>query len=122
MMKTLFVNLFWAYQLGRSLVGIRVEDTIEAGLFAGTDKAEKGKVRPVNLFATGQTGIVALHAAALRPELFASVQLKGTPRDWASSVGDANPVGQLDYTVHGMLQLYDLPDLVGLIGKGFCWG
>lgn len=108
---------YLAYQLGRSLVGIRVEDTIEAGLFAGTDKAEKGKVRPVNLFAAGQTGIVALHAAALRPELFASVQLKGTPRDWASIVGDANPVGQLDYAVHGALQLYDLPDLVGLIGK-----
>jgi len=108
---------YLAYQLGKSLVGIRVDDTIEAALFAGAYKADKGKSRPVHLIAAGQTGIVALHAAALHPKMFASVKLKDTPRDWASIVGESNPAGQLDYAVHGALELYDLPDLVRLIGK-----
>ena len=36
---------------------------------------------------------------------------------WASVVNDNVPSGQLDATVHGALELYDLPDLVRLIGK-----
>ena len=61
-------------------------------------------------------GIVALHAAALHPEMFASVTLRDTPRDWASIVRQGNAAGQLDSTVHGALELYDLPDLVRLAG------
>ncbi|MFK5924918.1 MAG: acetylxylan esterase [Verrucomicrobiota bacterium] len=108
---------YLAYQLGRFLVGMRVEDTIEAAFFARFYKAEKGSERPVHLIASGPTGIVALHAAALSPEIFASVKLINSPSSWASIVGESNPVGQLDYTVHGALELYDLPDLVRLIGK-----
>jgi hypothetical protein len=66
----------------------------------------------------GQAGIVALHAAALHPELFASVTLRNTPRDWASIVRKANPAGQLESAVHGALGTYDLPDLVRLAGEG----
>ena len=65
----------------------------------------------------GRAGIVALHAAAMNPGLFESVTLRETPRDWASIVRDNNPDGQLEATVHGSLQLYDLPDLVTVIGE-----
>ncbi len=110
-------TFYLAYLLGQSLVGIRVEDVLAVATFASTYETGKDPTRPVGLVTSGQTGIVALHAAALRPELFASVELKDAPRDWASIVGDVNPVGQLEYAVHGVLELYDLPDLVRLIGK-----
>ena len=61
-------------------------------------------------------GIVALHAAALRPDLFASVTLRGCPESWESIVRDPRPAGLLDTTVHGVLETYDLPDLVPLAG------
>jgi hypothetical protein len=43
--------------------------------------------------------------------------LKQTPRSWASVVRLKSPAGHLDSTVHGALQVYDLPDLVRLAGK-----
>ena len=106
-----------AYLLGRSLLGMRVEDTLGVASFALNYKAKKGESRPLHLIASGQTGIVALHAAALSPWMFTSVRLSGTPLDWASIVSESNPAGQLDYTVYGALELYDLPDLVRLFGK-----
>ena len=59
----------------------------------------------------------ALHAAALRPELFATVTLHDTPHDWASVVRHTNPAGHLDSAIHGALEVYDLPDLVRLVGE-----
>lgn len=78
---------------------------------------EKGSPRRVHLIGVGQAGIVALHAAGMRPDLFASVTMRRTPRDWASAVKQPIPAGLLDGTVHGALKVYDLPDLVRLIGK-----
>jgi pimeloyl-ACP methyl ester carboxylesterase len=78
---------------------------------------QRSDPRQVHLVGVGQAGIVALHAAALRPELFASVTLRDTPRDWASVVRQHVPAGQLDATVHGALEVYDLPDLVSLAGE-----
>jgi hypothetical protein len=60
---------------------------------------------------------VALHAAALNPELFASITLRDTPRQWSSVVKETVPTGQLDGVVPAALQVYDLPDLVNLAGK-----
>ena len=65
--------------------------------------------------AEGQTAIAALHAAALQPELFASVTLKNASADWTTIAGSPNPVGQLDDTIHGVLKSWDLPDLEPLI-------
>ena len=109
---------FLAYLLGKSLTGMRVEDTFAAGHFAGTYENESDTPRPVHLIGVGQAGIVALHAAALCPDLFASVTLRDTPRDWASVVPQSNPAGHLDGTIHGALEVYDLPDLVRLAGDG----
>ena len=59
----------------------------------------------------------SLHAAALEPDLFASVTLRGTPESWSTVVGQKAPAGLLTSTVHGALRAYDLPDLVRLIDQ-----
>jgi len=108
---------YLAYLLGEPSIGLRTEDALAAGHFVAYYQKPADKPRRVHLVGVGQAGIVALHAAALRPELFASVTLRDTPRDWSSVVKRSAPQGQLDSAVHGALEVYDLPDLVGLIGE-----
>ena len=108
---------YLGYLLGKSLMGKRVEDALAAGNFVAYYQKKKDDPRRVHLVGVGQAGIVALHAAALNPKLFASVTLRDTPRDWTSVVGQSIPAGQLDSTVHGALEVYDLPDLVRLAGE-----
>lgn len=108
---------YLAYLLGRPLIGMRVEDALAAADFVAYYQKERNDPRKVHLVGVGQAGLVALHAAAMNPELFASVTLRNTPRDWASLIGKTTPAGQLDGTVHGALEIYDLPNLVQLIGK-----
>jgi hypothetical protein len=108
---------YLAYLLGQSLTGLRTEDTLAAAHFVAYYQKPADAPRKVHLVAVGQTGIAALHAAALRPELFASVTLRKTPRSWSAAVGQPVPAGLLDATVHGALKTYDLPDLVKLIGE-----
>ncbi len=108
---------FLGYLLGKPLVGMRVTDALDAATLAADDLQEGSDAGGVHLVGVGHGGIVALHAAALVPERFASVTLRDTPRDWASIVRDDVPSGQLDSSVHGALEVYDLPDLVRLAGE-----
>lgn len=110
-------TFYLGYLLGKSLTGMRTEDALAAAHFVAFYQKAKDKPRRVHLVGVGQAGITALHAAALRPELFASVTLRNTPRDWASAVKRPVPAGLLEGTIHGALKVYDLPDLVQLIGK-----
>ncbi len=114
---TSWKTYYLAYLLGKPLLGLRVEDALAAGHFVAYYQKPEDKPRRVHLVGVGQAGIVALHAAALRPELFASVTVRGTPHDWSSVVQQSVPAGQIDSVVHGALEDYDLPDLVRLIGK-----
>jgi pimeloyl-ACP methyl ester carboxylesterase len=107
---------YLSYLLGRPLLGIRVEDTLAAGDFVAHYQKDAGDSRQVHLVGVGQAGIIALHAAALNPELFTTVTVTGALHDWSSLTGQDTPVGQADSVVHGALQVYDLPDLVRLIG------
>ena len=107
---------YLGYLLGRPLVGLRVEDALAAADFVAYYQKERNDPRKVHLVGVGQAGIVALHAAALHPELFTSVTLRDTPRDWSSVVRQKVPARQLDSTVHGALEVYDLPDLVRMVG------
>lgn len=100
--------------LGKSLLGMHVEDTLAAGHFVAYYQTTEP--REVHLIGVGQSGITALHAAALRPDLFTTVTLRDTPRDWASAVREQGEGKQLDSAVHGALAHYDLPNLVELIG------
>src|SRR5262245_39376065 len=108
-------NYYLAYLLGQSLVGIHAEDTLTAGNFVAYYKTKKP--RKVHLVAVGRTAIPALHAAALSEGSFASITLRQMPESWSSVVSQPVPTGQLPMTVHGALQMYDLPDLVRVVGE-----
>ncbi len=110
-------SYYMAYLLGKPLVGLRVEDALAAADFVAYYQKDRSSPRKVHLVGVGQAGIVALHAAALNPGLFASVTLRATPRDWTSVVRSQVPARQLESTVHGALEVYDLPDLVALAGE-----
>ncbi len=107
-------TFYLAYLLGKPLVGLQVEDALAAAHFVAY--YETKQPREVHLVGVGEAGLAALHAAALRPELFTSVTLRNVRRDWASVVRQSAPTGQLTGAVHGALELYDLPDLVRLSG------
>lgn len=104
-----------AYLLGDSLLAYRVEDVLNAADFVAYYQKPREKPRRVHLVAEGQTGLAALHASALQPELFASVTLKNSTSDWTKVTGSSTPLGQLEYTVHGVLRHWDLPDLEALV-------
>lgn len=103
-----------AYLLGKPLTGIRVEDALAAANFVAHYQKEEGSRRKVHLVGSGKAGIVALHAAALHPDLFESVTLRNTPQSWSEIVGNPTPRGHLEYVVHGALKTYDLPNLLTL--------
>jgi len=107
---------YMAYLLGKPLLGLRVEDALTATDFVAFYQRKEDNPREVHLIGDGQAGLVALHAAALRTERFATVVVHDTPAMWADVVQQTVPVKQLDSAVHGVLEAYDLPDLVELIG------
>jgi hypothetical protein len=107
-------SFYLAYLLGQPLVGLHTEDTIAAGRFVANYKTSEP--RRVHLLAVGGASVPALHAAALAPNLFASVTLKQPPQSWSRVVSQPAPGGQLTSTVHGALTVYDLPDLAKAIG------
>jgi dienelactone hydrolase len=107
-------NYYLAYLLGQSLVGLHTEDALTAGHFVAHYKTKTP--RKVHLVAVGRAGIPVLHAAALAPEAFATVTLRQPLESWSSIVSRPVPTGQLPLTVHGALEVYDLPDLVRIVG------
>ncbi len=107
-------SFYLAYLLGQPLVGLHTEDTIAAGRFVANYKTKVP--RKVHLVAVGHASVPALHAAAFAPDLFASVTLKDPLEAWSPVVSQPVPAGQLTSTVHGALQVYDLPDLVRIVG------
>ncbi|MCA9044328.1 MAG: acetylxylan esterase [Planctomycetaceae bacterium] len=109
-------TFYLSYLLGESLVGTRVVDTLMVARFAAAFATVEGQ--KLDILGVGEAGIVALHAAAIAPEQFGHVRLKETPADWTSIVSEPIPSIGLDYTVHGVLEEYDLPDLEKLIGEG----
>jgi dienelactone hydrolase len=107
-------EVFIAYMLGESLVGMRAEDVLVAARYLG--QTSTGEPRPVHLIAIGETGPAAIHAAALEPELFGSLVLRGSLVSWSSACRVQVTKGVLVNAVHGALRVYDLPDLVSLVG------
>ncbi|MFO0821090.1 MAG: acetylxylan esterase [Pirellulales bacterium] len=108
-------SYYVAYLLGKSLVGLRAEDTLAAGEWVSHYQTKKP--RKVHLVAVGHAVVPALHAAALEPELFESVTLRDGLESWTSVVASRAPNGQLPNTVHNALRWYDLPDLQRLLGE-----
>ncbi len=104
-------DYFTAYLLGRSCVAMRAEDIMLCSRFL-----RKRQGTPVDLIAVGHVSIPALHAAALEPEMFASVKLVRALTCWSNIIELGRSDGQVVNTVHGALTLYDLPDLAATLG------
>jgi dienelactone hydrolase len=104
-------EVFTAYLLGRSFVGMRAEDILVCARHAATISGPA-----VDLVAVGAAGVPALHAAAVEPQLFATVKLVRTLVSWTNVVESRITRDQLINAVHGALAVYDLPDLAMLLG------
>ncbi len=114
-------DAYLAYLLGRSLVGMQADDVVACGRWLAERDARAtagDKPRQVDLVATGIAVIPALHAAAVHPERFAATRLKDVPRSWSSYV-EGGPLAPrplpLASLIHGVLEDYDLPDLIDLV-------
>jgi len=101
------VDYYFAYLLGKSYVGMRVEDLLAVA---------REQVQPVEVVADGEVaGLVALHAAALEPALIKSVKLEKPIRSWYDFVKSGSTPYPITNIVHGALLEYDVPDLQRLV-------
>lgn len=107
-------DVMTAYLLGRSYVGLRAECILQAARWAKEQETAGGQT--VRLIAVGDAGIPALHAAALEPDLFASVEVRKSLRAWADVVHARLTNAEMADVVHGALRTYDLPNLVAVLG------
>ncbi len=112
---------FHAYLLERSLVGLWAEDVLQTARWLSTCELNNcettGKSQPVQLIGVGLAGPAVLHAAALEPSFFSSVELRSSLDSWSTVVRDRQGCGmQLFNTVHAALTVYDLPDLRRVVG------
>ncbi|MFO7976943.1 MAG: acetylxylan esterase, partial [Candidatus Hydrogenedentota bacterium] len=100
-------EFFLAYQLDKSLLGMRAETVIMLARELGGN---------VQVMGIGEAGLPVLHAAALEPQLFASVRLEHSLETWTSVVTTKENKLQMANCVHAALRTYDLPDLVASLG------
>jgi dienelactone hydrolase len=109
-------EFYLAYLLGTSYLAMRTEDILASARFlAGYEAGDKPN--GVHLISIGRVGPPALHAAALEPELFASVSLRNCLESWSSVLRTPMATNQFENVVHGALRTYDLPDLLGTLPK-----
>jgi len=108
-------DIFVAYLLGKSLVGMRAEDVFaSARVLAGIEG--DGQHKPVDLTAVASAAPAALHAGALEWKLFANIELvKHAPEFWREAVAHPGRGGYMAHLVHGALAVYDLSDLATVV-------
>jgi len=109
-------EIFLAYLIGRSYVGMRTNDVADWARFLAAYKTTDDRPNELHLVAIGEAAIPALHAAALDAERFASVRLRNMISSWAEVVRTPENLNQAANVVHGALKYYDLPDLIELAG------
>jgi cephalosporin-C deacetylase-like acetyl esterase len=106
-----------AFELGRSIVGMRAEDVLVCARYAA-ERTSGGPNGSVELVAIGNIGIPALHAAALEPVIFRNVTLRGMLVSWSNIIHNRmNKSSLMGSIIHGALQYYDLPNLEATLGK-----
>ncbi|RFC42889.1 MAG: hypothetical protein DVB28_001715, partial [Verrucomicrobia bacterium] len=107
-----------AYLLGKSFVAMRAEDVLVCSRYLfRTCSAAPQPVR-ITVVAKGETGVPALHAVALEPEVFSGLSLERALRSWVSVVHTPASENQKNSLVFGALRAYDLPDLAASLPTG----
>ena len=109
------LEVFSAYVLGLSYVGMRAEDILVCARWLADNEAAQGRER-VCLIAAGSVGVPALHAAALEPGLFRSVKLTRSLISWSNVIELKRSHDQLINAVQGALTAYDLDNLAETLG------
>jgi hypothetical protein len=109
-------EIFLAYLIGRSYVGMRTDDVRSWAQFLAGYKTTPDRPTELHLVAIGEAAIPALHAAALDAERFASVRLRNMISSWVEVVRTPENLNQAANVVHGALKHYDLPDLIEMAG------
>ena len=101
-----------AHLLGRTCVGMRMEDLCNVARWMKAD-ASQG----IDVYAYGLPGTVAVHAASLEPSLFDKVEVEASLASWADVVEAGICYHPNTDLVHGALVSYDIPNLVESLGK-----
>ncbi len=70
----------------------------------------------IELVASGEAAVPALHAAFLEKDRFVITRLDGGIPSWQAVVAERRAQDQLINCVHAALEWYDLPDLVNALG------
>lgn len=109
-------EIFLAYLIGKSFVGMRVDDALQWTRFLRGPALTGAAPAELHLTAVGEAAIPALHAAALQAGDFRRVTLRRMISSWADVVAATETFDQAVNVVHGALQHYDLSDLVALVG------
>ena len=110
-----WTDYFRAYLVDKTFVGMRTEDIWASAQFL---KTRLGDSTPLTLAAVREAAVPALHAAVLAPGLFQSATLENGIPSWSDVVSNPNARDQLINTVHGALEVYDLPDLLNTAPAG----
>lgn len=105
------LEIFTAYLMGKSYVGMRTDDVRSWGCVL------RERASAMSVVAVGEAAIPALHAAALEPDAFETIQLRHMIPSWESLVGADGTFDQTVNMVHGVLKHYDLPDLIQIVGQ-----
>lgn len=100
--------------LGKTYVGMRAEDLWQCVRFL-RETSGLPDLKP-DLIAEGESGVPALHAAALEPDLFGNVRILNSLRSWQDVVDTPLVRDQQQNLVFGALRHYDLLHLEAAIG------
>ena len=101
-----------AYLLGKSYVGLRVDDLLAVAKHYRETTGAK-----IALKAEGLAGTVALCAAVVEPEAFASVELVGDLPTWTAQIDAAPTKIVMTNTIFGVLKDFDIDDLRSYLEK-----
>ena len=101
------IDVYMAYLLGRSYVGMRAEDMLATARWLASETG----IDHVALRASGALTVAARHAAYVEPELLSSVTLSDSKPTWTDVIRSGRAIDQLQNAVHGGLRAYRLEDL-----------
>ncbi len=101
-----------AYLLGKSYVGLRVDDLLAVAKHYRETIGAK-----IALKAEGLAGTVALCAAVVEPDAFASVELVGDLPTWTAQLEAAPTKIVMTNTIFGVLKDFDIDDLRSYLEK-----
>ena len=100
-------DLYIAFMLGRSWVGMRSEDILVAARWLKEKYPERG----LSLVSDGEVGTAARHAAALEPGLISGLRVSGDLMSWQSLLSSKEAHSRVHSAVRDVLRYYDIPDL-----------